>query len=144
MSYVKIWVHCVWCTKNRTPDLTREVLAALLDHIRKNAKDKGLYIDIVNGYMEHIHCIILLRPDQTLARVVQLIKGESSFWINMKRLTRTRFEWGGEYYGASFGESDLNRVRLYIMNQKSHHSKKTWNEECNEMSEQYGFEKIQE
>jgi putative transposase len=133
MAYVKIWLHCVWSTKRRIPYLTCNVLSELIDHIQNNAKEKGIYIDAINGYREHIHCIISLGPDQTLAKVIQLIKGESSFWINKKRLTRYKFEWAIEYYGVSFGESDLDKVRLYIKNQKIHHERKSWDDERNEM-----------
>ncbi|OFX95504.1 MAG: transposase [Bacteroidetes bacterium GWC2_40_22] len=141
MSYVKIWLHCVWGTKKRTPCLSREVLSELTEHIKDNAKVKGIYIDAINGYREHIHCIISLNPDQALAKVIQLIKGESSFWVNRKRLTQRRFSWAVEYYGGSFGEKDLDKVRLYIKNQEIHHKVKTWDEECDSMIEEYGFER---
>jgi len=144
MAYVKIWLHCVWGTKNRIPQLTREVLPELTDHIRVNSKVKGIYIDTINGHREHIHCIISLDPDQTLAKVIQLIKGESSFWINRKKLTRNKFEWAVEYYGVSFGESDLDKIRLYIRNQELHHNRKTWEDECNEMMVKYGFVSFQD
>jgi putative transposase len=141
MAYVKIWLHCVWGTKNRTPFLTKEILSDLIDHIRSNVKEKGIYIDTINGHREHIHCIISLNPDQTLAKVIQLIKGESSFWLNKNKLTKYRFEWAVEYYGVSVSESELNKVRIYIKNQEVHHCQRSWHDECNEMIEKYGFEK---
>ena len=124
MAYVRIWLHCVWGTKYRTRRLTGEVLPKLIEHIKSNAKEKGIYIDTINGYREHIHCIISLGPDQTISGVIQLIKGESSFWINRNKICRYKFEWAVEYYCISFGESDLDRVRLYIRNQEGHHSQK--------------------
>jgi putative transposase len=142
MAYVKIWLHCVWGTKNRTPFLTKKILSDLIDHIRTNAEEKGIYIDTLNGHREHIHCIISLSPDQTLAKVIQLIKGESSFWLNKNKLTRYRFEWAVEYYGVSVSESELNKVRIYIKNQDVHHSQSTWEDECNEMMITYGFVKF--
>jgi putative transposase len=142
MAYVKIWLHCVWGTKNRTPFLTKKILSDLIGHIRTNAKEKGIYIDTLNGHREHIHCIISLSPDQTLAKVIQLIKGESSFWLNKNKLTRYRFEWAVEYYGVSVSESELNKVRIYIKNQDVHHSQSTWEDECNEMMITYGFVKF--
>ncbi len=32
--------------------------------------------------MEHCHCIVSLGEDQTMRKIMQLIKGESSYWIN--------------------------------------------------------------
>ena len=114
----------------------------LIDHIKNNAKEKGVYIDILNGHREHVHCIISLNADQTLAKVIQLIKGESSFWINKNNLTRYRFGWAVEYYGVSVSDSQIHKVRKYIENQEEHHRTKTWEEECNEMIVEYGFNRF--
>lgn len=132
MSYVKNWLHCVWGTKNRLPFLTREVKYDILDHIRQNAKEKSIYIDSLNGHTEHIHCLISLNPDQSLSHVIQLIKGESSFWINSNRMTKYKFVWAVDYFAVSVSESHIQRVRRYIRNQEEHHRKKSWDEEYNE------------
>jgi REP element-mobilizing transposase RayT len=141
MPYVKNWLHCVWGTKNRTPFLIGEKKFEIINHIRINAKTKGIYIDFLNGHTEHFHCLLLLGYEQSLSKVMQLIKGESSFWINKNRLTEYKFEWADEYYGVSVSESHLQRVREYIKNQTEHHRIKTWEEECNEFMAQYGFTK---
>jgi putative transposase len=60
MSYIKIWIHAVWATKNREPVLKPEILKQICIHIHSNAKEKGIYIDRINGYYEHIHTLMLL------------------------------------------------------------------------------------
>jgi len=140
MPYVKNWLHCVWGTKNRTQFLLGDIKFNVIDHIRTNARSKGIYIDFINGYTEHLHCILSLNHDQSLSKVMQLIKGESSFWINRNSLTRHKFEWADEYFGTSVSESHLPSVREYIRNQEQHHKIKTWAEEYDELIEKYGFE----
>ena len=142
MSYVKIWIHCVWGTKNRFPFLTEKVKDELIIHIKEYSKGKGIYIDIINGYKEHLHCLISLNPDQSLAKVIQLIKGESSFWINKKALTEYKFEWSVDYFGISVSESHLDKVRSYIRSQESHHRIKSWDDEVDELIREYGFNKF--
>jgi putative transposase len=142
MSYVKNWLHCVWGTKNRIPFLTREIKIKILDHIKANAKEKNIYIDILDGHAQHLHCLISLSADQTLSKVIQLLKGESSFWINKNRLTKYKFKWAVEYFAVSVSESQVTKVRKYILNQEEHHKKKTWDEEYNEFINEYGFEKF--
>lgn len=142
MAYVKNWLHCVWGTKDRIPYLTDRVRGMLIDHIRLNSKEKKIYIDSVNGYKDHMHCLISLDPDQTLAKVMQMIKGESSFWINKNKLTKYRFKWEVEYFGVSVSESQLRKVREYIRNQKNHHRLKAWEEEYNKFIAEYGFDKF--
>jgi len=142
MSYVRIWLHCVWGTKNRFAFITKQNKREIVDHIRENAGKKNIYIDFINGHKEHLHCLISLNKDQTIAKVMQLIKGESSRWINKSRLAQTKFEWADDYFAVSVGESQVNRVREYIKNQEEHHRIKSWQEECEEFLKKYGFTKM--
>jgi putative transposase len=50
----------------------------MIGHIRSNAKDKNIQIELLDGHKGHIHFLIRLKPDQPLSKVIQLIKGESS------------------------------------------------------------------
>jgi len=78
MGYIKIWVHLVWTTKNREPVLAKDIRQQILDHLLKNAIDKGIYIDFINGYLEHVHCLVSLGSGQNIDKIVMLLKGESS------------------------------------------------------------------
>jgi putative transposase len=149
MSFVKIVVHCVWSTKNRIPFLkSSEFRKELWDHIRHNSKKKNIYIDTINGYDEHCHCLISLKSDQCIKDVLQLIKGESSRWINLRgdftNSFAAKFEWQDEYLAISVSESNLLMVREYIKNQEKHHQKKSFEEEYNAFVEKLGFNQIRE
>lgn len=145
MPFVKIYIHFVWSTKNRYPFLDSSALRLKVwNHIRENAKEKGIFIDFINGYADHCHCLVSLGVDQTIQKVMQLIKGESSFWINKNKLTREKFEWQDEYFGVSVSESVLDKVRAYIKNQEVHHSKKTFQQEYDEFITKYQFEKFRD
>jgi putative transposase len=139
MSYVKNWLHCVWGTKGRIPFLKGKIKFDLINHIRENSKGKGIYVDYVNGYADHIHCLISLNPDQSLSKVIQMIKGESSFWINRNYKPSMKFEWADEYFAVSVSESGLTAVRKYIENQEVHHKTKSWDEEYKDFLTQYNF-----
>ena len=137
MSYVRVWIHCVWSTKRRTPFLTKDNKWDILNHIKENAIQKEIYIDFINGYKEHIHCLISLNPNQSISKVIQLIKGESSFWINKNQITKSTFQWADDYFAASVSESQLTKVREYIKNQEEHHKNKTWGEEYDEFMKEF-------
>ena len=142
MGYIKIWVHLVWTTKNRDPLLNPEIRTQMFDHIRKNASAKGIYIDFINGHLEHVHCLISLGSGQNIDKIMMLIKGESSHWVNKSNLIRRKFEWQDEYFAVSVSESMVNRTREYIKNQEQHHRKKAFQEEFDEFMRKYGFEKF--
>ncbi len=57
---------------------------------------------------------------------MQLLKGESSYWINKNKLCRDKFEWQDEYYAASVSESIVTRVSEYIRNQEDHHRTRSY------------------
>jgi REP element-mobilizing transposase RayT len=141
----KVYIHFVWSTKNRYPYLkAKELRQTVWHHIYENAKSKGIFIDFVNGYSDHCHCLVSLGVDQTIQMIVQLIKGESSFWINKQGLINEKFEWQDEYFAVSVSESMLETVRNYIRNQEMHHTKKSFQDEYNEFIEKYGFEKFKD
>lgn len=139
MPYVKNWLHCVWGTKNRVRFLSGNIKDEVIKHILNNAKEKSIYIDILNGSTEHLHCLISLNYDMSLSMAMQLIKGESSYWINKNSLTSTKFQWAEEYYGVSISESHLSGVRKYIRNQEEHHKYNSWAGEEDELISKYGF-----
>ncbi len=112
----------------------------LFQHIMANSKSRGIYLDRVNGYHDHIHCLVSLGSEQTVSKIAQLIKGESSFWLNNKSgLDLTSFAWQDDYFAVSVSESALPAVRAYIDNQQNHHRKVSFAEEYNEFIEKYGF-----
>ena len=140
MPFVKIYIHFVWSTKNREPFLaSKEIRQQVWQHIRENAQKKGIFVDFVNGYHDHCHCLVSLGVDQTIEKIMQLIKGESSFWINKNQLTEQKFEWQDEYFAIAVSESRIDIVREYIKNQEEHHSRKTYKEEYDGYIDKYGF-----
>jgi putative transposase len=142
MSYVKIWIHLVFCTKNRVPLLHEGARGDICRHIVQNCKGKDIFLQAINGYMEHIHCLISLGKDQSVAKVAQLIKGESSFWINKNDLCKGQFAWQDDYFAVSISESQVQSVISYIKNQEVHHARKTFAEEVDEFMKKYGWQHI--
>ena len=145
MSFVNLWVHVVWGTKGREPLLEKPARYDIFSHIRENARAKGIHIDHINGYVDHVHCLISMNPKQDIATIAQALKGESSFWVNNKtELLKHRLQWCDDYYAVSVGASGLDAVRAYIKNQETHHGKKTFEEECGEFMTVYGFDRMLE
>lgn len=139
MSYTKILVHCVWASKNRVPMINTAIIPAFITHIKENAQQKDIYIDTINMVENHVHCLISLGSTQNIAKVMELIKGESSFWYN-KQDFGNKLYWQDDYFAVSIGESQVDVVRKYILNQQKHHQKKTFQQEYEEFIAAYKFE----
>jgi putative transposase len=135
MPFIKILIHSIFSTKNRKRIISKELKPKLLSHVRENAELKNIYIDTINCVEDHMHIIISLKADQTISKVMQLIKGESSNWVNKNKLLSHKFEWQDEYIAISFSASNLQKVRDYINNQEEHHKKNSFDEEYRKIIE---------
>jgi len=142
MSYTTIWLHCVWCTKNREHIISNSFRPVVLKHFREKAAEKNIVLDYINLHKNHVHTLINLGRKQNIADVMQQIKGESSYWINKMNVMPTKFYWQDDYFAVSVSQSHVERVRKYIRNQDEHHRKISWDEELGQFCQKFGFEEI--
>jgi REP element-mobilizing transposase RayT len=143
MAQVRIWVHAVWGTKRREPIMqNKNKRIDLFKHIKAYAKEKKIYLDFINGEADHVHCLISLACDQTIAQVMKMLKGESSHFASEAKMFEVEFDWADDYYAVSVSQSNVETVRSYIKNQEEHHRNKTFEEECQEFMEKYGFVRL--
>ena len=119
-------------------------MVKVIAHILEYARSKNIYIDVLNGSVQHLHAIISLGGTQNTAEIMQKIKGESSHWINKNKLTRLKFEWQDDYYAVSIGMSQLETLRKYIRNQTRHHKKVSFEEEIENLIEEYHLERMRD
>ncbi|NOY79227.1 MAG: transposase, partial [Calditrichaeota bacterium] len=101
MPYIRIWIHLIWATKDRGKLISRQLNPKLISHIRENAIDKNIHIDFLNCVENHCHALISLGSSQSIQEIARLMKGESSHWVNQKKLSGVKFEWQDEYIAVS-------------------------------------------
>jgi hypothetical protein len=70
---------------------------------------------------------------------MRLVKGDSSEFINLHKLTQRKFQWQEGYGAFSNSHSQIDGVVKYIMNQKEHHRRKTFKEEYLGMLKDWGI-----
>jgi putative transposase len=124
MSHTNIKVHAVWATKFRKPLLTKKIRFLICQHIRKHAYTKGIFIHSLDGYFDHLHCLFTLPRDLSISQAMQILKGESAFWINRQSFFSDTFSWAKEYYASSVSESIVPKVASYINSQERKHQQK--------------------
>jgi REP element-mobilizing transposase RayT len=137
MPFIKLLVHAVWATKDRKPLMDKANKDALCHHIREYSKGKSIHLINVNGWLDHLHCFISLAADQNIATIMNLIKGESSYWANKNLNWKEKFGWQDDYFAVSVGESQFDAVNDYISNQEEHHQRKTFQQEYDEFIKNY-------
>jgi putative transposase len=144
MSYIKILVHCVWCTYDRTQYLKDDIREKVIFHILDNSRAKNIYIDHINGYYEHLHALISLGGSQNISEIMRNIKGESSYWINKNELTGFKFRWQDDFWAVSIGAAEVGNLRRYIRNQEDHNKSIMWEEELRKLVAEYDMIRIKD
>ena len=89
---------------------------------------------------DHAHAVIDLPTKYSIEKVLQLLKGASSHWINANRMVGGKFAWGRGYGAFSISHSNLDVVVRYIDNQEEHHRRKSFAEELSALVKVHGLE----
>jgi REP element-mobilizing transposase RayT len=137
MSWVRVWIHLVFSTKDHIPFLTENVRPVLFNHMEENSKGKDIKVGCINGYKDHAHCLLALNRDMTIAKAAQLLKGESAHWLNAQNLISQKFAWQDDYWAVGVSESHYLAVFNYIQNQEEHHQKVSFKEELQSFLAKY-------
>lgn len=125
-TYTAYYFHCVFSTKERQNTIPEELKSELWAYLAGIAKNLGVVPIAIGGTSNHVHALLALKPNQTIAEVVQKLKANSSRWMGELRLS---FEWQKGYAALAVSRSLLASVKAYVLNQEEHHRKRNFEEE---------------
>jgi len=132
-TYTQCYFQLVFAVKNRDALIKKawkNELEMYITGIVQNHKHKLLAI---NAMPDHIHIFIGYHISQLIPDLVEEIKTSSNAWIKKGNLSKFKFEWQKGYGAFTYSHSQIDAVAKYIMNQESHHQKKSFREEYLEM-----------
>ena len=114
--------HFVFVTKYRKQVLNGEVGKRLRELIREICRSND--IEIVKGHIrpDHVHLLLGVPPNLSPSRVMQAIKGKTSYRLlkDYRRLNKEfwgRHLWARGYFGASSGNVTDEILAAYIEHQ---------------------------
>ena len=93
----------------------------------------------VGGAADHVHVLLSLPPTVSVAKAMQLLKGNSSKWIREIFPKIRAFAWQEGYGAFSIGVSGVDTTVAYIRNQAEHHRTRSFREEYVAMLKKHGF-----
>ena len=137
-SYVSNHIHVVFSTKNRVRTISGEIQPKLWAYLAGIARNHGMHAVAIGGIEDHVHALINLGGILGIAKAVQVLKANSSRWMNEH--ARSRFEWQEGYFACSVCRSQVTRVINYIRNQKEHHRKMDSATEYALLLKKHGFD----
>ena len=69
-TYSSMLFNVVWSTKQRQPLILPEIKNRLYGYIHKVANDQKVAIIVMNGMPDHIHVLLSIKPNMSLADVL--------------------------------------------------------------------------
>ncbi len=136
-TYSKLRYHVLSRTLDCLPLITPEVGERLHRYMGGIANRLRVTPLAIGGMPDHVHLLLGLRPSQTLADVVRLIKTNAS-----KEIGRSvaRFRWQPGYLAFGVSESKVASVRRYIYGQSKSHLTMSLQDEVTRLLERHGLE----
>lgn len=138
-TYSQVSIHCVFAVKGRENLITDDFRERLYSYMSSVLKNDDNYPLAVGGWLDHVHVFFELPMTVTVSDVMRNLKAVSSKWINDNKLVKGRFQWQEGYGAFSYSHSQRDTVIQYIINQKMHHSKKSFKEEYLGLLEKFGI-----
>jgi REP element-mobilizing transposase RayT len=136
-SYISNHVHVVFSTKNRAPSIKEEIQPKLWAYMAGIAENHGMHAVKIGGLEDHVYLLINLGGMMGIIKAVQLIKANSSRWMNEH--PGRRFEWQEGYFACSVSRSQVSTVTQYIASQRKHHRKIDSEAEFRVLLKKHGF-----
>lgn len=120
-SYIKIYIHLIWSTKNREPLISENIEPNIYEIIGMKAKKYNSDLLMIGSTLDHIHVLVKISTRTMISEMVREFKGATSYFINQRGGT---LYWQDGYGAISISMSAIDKVKKYILNQKIHHAAK--------------------
>ncbi|MDP4200260.1 MAG: IS200/IS605 family transposase [Bacteroidota bacterium] len=137
-SFGPVYIHIVFSTKHRESLLSNDLHTEFARYITPILKDCKARLITEGGMPDHVHLLIDLGRESSVAAVLREIKAKSSAWLRKK--TGKSFGRQSGYGVFSVSPSHLPNVMSYIEHQEEHHRHTTFQEEFEEMLKTAGVE----
>ncbi|MEO6231432.1 MAG: IS200/IS605 family transposase [Ferruginibacter sp.] len=136
-TYSQIHIQFVFAVKFRRALIAKAWKEELHQYITAIIQNKSHKMLQINTMPDHLHMLVGFRPDDNMSKLIQVVKVESSNFINEKKLTSEHFAWQNGFGAFSYSRSHVKNVIAYIQNQEQHHSKKTFLKEYTDLLEAF-------
>ena len=118
----KLQFHVVWIPKYRKRVLRGKIAIRIRRLLYEGCKMNRWYISELKIKEDHIHMIIQISPKDSIADVINRLKGASSRVIRKEYPELEEFLWGDSlwadgYFAESVGQVNEDVVRKYIQSQ---------------------------
>ena len=116
-----IYFHITWSTYRRMPMIDQPTRAFLDGFFRRTAIQEHVTIISLAFLRTHVHLLLQSGPRVDLSRLVQLLKGGSSYAASRRPDNKLGLRWNREYSVTSVSPKLLQAAVEYLKRQNSRH-----------------------
>ena len=129
IEYNNLYTHFVFTTFNRMPVILEKHRVRIEKYITGIINNNGCQLYAIYANPEHIHFLVSRAPGIDEESLATIISNSSEKFINENKLCVGLFQWQQSCSAFSVSKGDVDKVCKYILNQKEHHSKQSYDDE---------------
>lgn len=138
-TYTNLLVHAVFSTKDRQPWISRELRPRLHAYAGGVLRELRCVLKCAGGIEDHVHMVIGLHPDVSVAECMRVVKANTSRWIRQEFGDLSEFGWQRGYAAFSVSRSAFERVEKYVLEQEEHHRARSFIDELKYFLDGHGI-----
>lgn len=127
--FSQLYIQTVFAVKHRQALIHPEWEENLYKYTTGIIENRGNKMLAIGGMPDHIHIFFGLKPAESISELVREIKKSTNDYIKEQHFSPIKFDWQAGYGAFSYSRSHMDAVCKYILNQKEHHRKRTFEEE---------------
>lgn len=139
-TYTQLFYHIVFSTKNRQPFIAAEIETDLHKYIAGIFRNLDAVCVEINGMPDHLHILALLPPKIAVSDALRDAKANSSRWVHDNQRDLADFAWQDGFAAFTVSKSQVESVRQYVREQKTHHCTSDFKSELIALLDKHGVE----
>jgi REP element-mobilizing transposase RayT len=128
-TFSNLLAHVIFSTKDRRSIITDAIAEKLYAYMAGVARKEFGWAKRIGGVGDHVHGLIELRTDVSMAHAMNRWKSLSSRWIHRTFPELRDFAWQSGYGVFAVSSSKAPDVIAYIDAQAEHHKHRSFEEE---------------
>ncbi|SDP04069.1 REP element-mobilizing transposase RayT [Mucilaginibacter sp. OK268] len=136
-TFSQIYLQFVFAVKGRQNLISKDNKEELHKYISALIQNRKVKLLAINCMPDHIHIFVGFKPNILISDFIKEIKVESNDFINSKNWIKGKFNWQEGYGVFSYSHSHIDAVIRYVLNQETHHQKKTFKQEYLELLKKF-------
>ena len=138
-TFSQIYLQFVFAVQNRQSLIAKKHKEELHKYVTALVQNRKAKMLAINCMPDHVHIFVGLKPSILISDFVKEIKVESNEFINGKNWIKDKFKWQEGYGVFSYSHSHIDAVVKYVLNQETHHQKKTFKQEYLSLLEKFNI-----